>query len=972
MSTTTETTTSNTTTTNAGKNAGADFRSTQPKTAAQGEPRAEPKDGDDRGIGAKAKEVKAKSSGTADKSGRFGVAGKVSTEKIAFRICQNISLSLKPYGGLAKEGEFSIKPGGEDGAIKPFTSTSGRKQFKKVGIRVNYNFKQLLSVRHKFKSMPHDVEQIPFVLEEGLGVFEVIEKAASLIKPTSKLRSSRGRLTSSAKTSDTSGSAFKSDTADRYGGNDENVSRLRKDTSTSGSKLKIKRDKTSASTTTTDKPVTAPAPPVPKEAPSLSAKSKHGARNQPSEAAKPVKPIKKQPVRPAPSAASTATPSNEPQSAASTPAKPVQKGPKLSARSGGWGSRLKKKEQNIDPMKQFTKKITGRLNKITMDNFDNLAGQLEEIYENETYSTEQLTLMVSLIFEKTVQEHVYGPLYAKLCVALSSKNKSFDEVVIRQGRTETHQVGFKTVLIKVCQTEFEKGKRSAVFTDEMDAQDIENEKIKVKKILMGTMKFIGELYKSELLPSKIVRVCLKRLVSPTHTKPTEDDIEAACTLLATVGKQLDEDEASNRNELNKFYAKLSSIARTSKYSVRIKMLIQNLTDVRKKSWVDDHKTKADGPKELNKAKKVRREIDLDEIDIFDLEGIMGMGGDDDTENIQPSVMPIASSVVAVSQRQFSHTTRYGAQTANTNSQGAQAKGNAIPRRRQRKLRNSTRGRMLLESEDVAEQAIEEEEEEQKVSYSQQPAAQPSQAASSSEASIGRRKTRTALSASSERPCDTGKAADEEKLNDLIGDFLGMRANAEKTMETILSLKIDDRKQFVFQFIQRAVDDGKGERLASLLPKLLDGYVILPSELDAAFVQWFEGYTMEDNPQINKLTPQLLGNLLCDNEINFGDVLRWILLDTRANQPEGMLEFYQGDGMRNYIRGSKTITKALDLLALLFKELKEICFENGNYVAELVDAFNFKIDDYMNEQDAGRKEEVYAEWVKSYDLNRVGF
>ena len=43
-----------------------------------------------------------------------------------------------------------------------------------------------------------------------------------------------------------------------------------------------------------------------------------------------------------------------------------------------------------------------------------------------------------------------------------------------------------------------------------------------------------------------------------------------------------------------------------------------------------------------------------------------------------------------------------------------------------------------------------------------------------------------------------------------------------------------------------------------MPRLLNEYVVLPSELDAAFERWLKGYryTFEDNPQSNILTPQL--------------------------------------------------------------------------------------------------------------------
>ena len=36
--------------------------------------------------------------------------------------------------------------------------------------------------------------------------------------------------------------------------------------------------------------------------------------------------------------------------------------------------------------------------------------------------------------------------------------------------------------------------------------------------------------------------------------------------------------------------------------------------------------------------------------------------------------------------------------------------------------------------------------------------------------------------------------------------------------------------------------------------------------------------------------------------------------------------------------------------------------------EFAAKFDFKIEDFMNERDANRKEEVYAEWLNKYDLS----
>jgi len=663
----------------------------------------------------------------------------------------------------------------------------------------------------------------------------------------------------------------------------------------------------------------------------------------------------------------TQTPISEPVS--SQPSKTKKTGPSLTQTSTGFGSRLRKKK-NLDPMAQFHKKITIRLNKITMDNFDTLAGQLEDIFDAEITNTEQLTKLVTLIFEKTVQEHVYGPLYAKLCVELSSKEKYFDEMVITQYGSEVRQVDFKNVLVKVCQAEFQKGKRPPQFTSDMDAQDRENEKIKVKKILLGTMKFIGELYLSELLPPRVMTLCLKHLVSPPGGKPSEDDIEGACTLLNTVGPRLDNEERLNRAELSKYYGKLGSIGRSGQYAPRIKILVQNLVELRKKNWSDSRTQKVEGPKALNKNKVRRKQT----TDIYgDMEEgypmMMGMedfiGRDDDgMESITAAIVPINASVIAQSNREFHKRSRWG------KKQGSNSGGQTETRSTRRQKKSGGRTRLLLQTEEDEDAEFAEEKYDE-FGYGggyddNNMAAQP--AIVSDVLGIGRKKSRMALSASSARPCDDGKTADEDKMYDIMGNYLNVKANAETTIAEIVSYKMENRVKFILSTIQRAIDGDKGERLSQLIPKLLDEYILLSSELDEALIEFFKGYTFEDNPQINKLTPKLLAPLLVDNELDFSDLLQWILLDTRDNQPDDdMLKFYDGDGVRNLIRNSKTITKALDLLGYLLKELKEVAFDDSEYTKKLLIEHNFAIDSYMDQSDLANKESVQQEWVKKYGL-----
>jgi len=275
-----------------------------------------------------------------------------------------------------------------------------------------------------------------------------------------------------------------------------------------------------------------------------------------------------------------------------------------------------------------------------------LAGQIEEIFDAQITTTAQLTKLVSLIFEKTVKEHIYGPLYAKLCVTLSLKDKVFNEVLSgphSQGK-DTRQVDFKYVLVKVCQTEFEKGKRPPTFTDDMDSRDREIETIKAKTILLGNMKFIGQLYLSHLIPPQVMTLCLKHLIAPSGRRPSDDDVEGACTLLNTVGPALDGDDEIDGEELDKMYQKLRNISKSGRHNVRIKILVRNLHDLRKRSWNDSRAIKVDGPKQLRTKPRINGPTTVNEL--FDV-----------MESITTSTVPISAQYRCTQSEQRTNRTR---------------------------------------------------------------------------------------------------------------------------------------------------------------------------------------------------------------------------------------------------------------------------------------------------------------------------
>ena len=201
----------------------------------------------------------------------------------------------------------------------------------------------------------------------------------------------------------------------------------------------------------------------------------------------------------------------------------------------------------------------------------------------------------------------------------------------------------------------------------------------------------------------------------------------------------------------------------------------------------------------------------------------------------------------------------------------------------------------------------------------------------------------------------------------MGNYLQSKANAQDTIAQLTTYRIEDRTAWMLSNIQRAIEGGRGERFGELITKLMDQYIITSAELDGALKKYFSGYTEQDNPQINKQTPQLLAPLVVDNEVDFTDLMDWMLLDTRDNQDEVMLQYYMGDGIRNCIRNSKTITAALELLGYLFKEMKEVAFTDQQYVKKLLVAHKFEMQRFMVQEQLSQSEEVEKEWREKYGL-----
>ena len=202
-----------------------------------------------------------------------------------------------------------------------------------------------------------------------------------------------------------------------------------------------------------------------------------------------------------------------------------------------------------------------------------------------------------------MDEPIFSPIYAKMCHALMTLLTK--EVASSNNPSEI--TNFRKLLLTRCQREFEKdGSVDLVEVENKRKEIEENEAEEKKKVLeeelvdlisknrrrsLGNIRFIGELFKLRILSAKIMHQCILRLLSQPED---EESIECLCRLLSTIGKELESEAAqtgtarsassSSRETMNSYFGTLDTIVQKRKVSNRIRFMIQDVVDLRKRQW----------------------------------------------------------------------------------------------------------------------------------------------------------------------------------------------------------------------------------------------------------------------------------------------------------------------------------------------------------------------------------------------------
>uniref|UniRef100_A0A2P2MST1 Eukaryotic translation initiation factor 4G n=1 Tax=Rhizophora mucronata TaxID=61149 RepID=A0A2P2MST1_RHIMU len=230
------------------------------------------------------------------------------------------------------------------------------------------------------------------------------------------------------------------------------------------------------------------------------------------------------------------------------------------------------------------------LNKLTPQNFEKLFEQVKAV---EIDNTSTLNGVISQIFDKALMEPTFCEMYANFCHRLAGELPDFSE--------DNEKITFKRVLLNKCQEEFERGEREQEEANKADEEgetkcseeEREEKRLKARRRMLGNIRLIGELYKKRMLTERIMHECIKKLLGQSQN-PDEEDVEALCKLMSTIGEMIDHPKA--KEHMDAYFDIMTMLSNNMKMSSRLRFMLKDAIDLRKNKW--QQRRKVEGPKKI--------------------------------------------------------------------------------------------------------------------------------------------------------------------------------------------------------------------------------------------------------------------------------------------------------------------------------------------------------------------------------------
>lgn len=248
------------------------------------------------------------------------------------------------------------------------------------------------------------------------------------------------------------------------------------------------------------------------------------------------------------------------------------------------------------------------LDQLSSERLESVLQQLQEINID---SKEKISAVTSLMFEMAIDKPQFSQAYAQLCQKLSKPMKEEEEEnEVRSSDRKKKTALFKKELLNRCQTEFnthvanenairEKLKPMQTEFDETNdphrkielTAQMHEEEHKLRRRSVGTVRFIGELYRKNMILTSILEWCVIVLLNIR----TDEKLECLCELLTIAGQKM-EHKTQDKEYDKKYYRDLTPhfqsihqiIELDQKQSIisdRVRLMLMDVIELRKNNWM---------------------------------------------------------------------------------------------------------------------------------------------------------------------------------------------------------------------------------------------------------------------------------------------------------------------------------------------------------------------------------------------------
>ena len=242
--------------------------------------------------------------------------------------------------------------------------------------------------------------------------------------------------------------------------------------------------------------------------------------------------------------------------------------------------------------------VKGLLKELTAENFDSISDQIISCVNTSENVNDDQTLVeaAELIIERVSAEANRSEMYARLSVKMvqSISHKVPNHVIKGSGIKPIGFAGqlFHRYLLNRCQDEFERwildetpshaaafkannGQTIVAASEEGDEGELYLDEYyvaqKAKHHGLGLIKFIGELFKRQILTERIMHEYVKKLLDDVKN-PGEEKLEGLCHLLRIIGQMLDVPKA--RAHMDVYFSRMKELVRNGNVGLQVRVMLQ--------------------------------------------------------------------------------------------------------------------------------------------------------------------------------------------------------------------------------------------------------------------------------------------------------------------------------------------------------------------------------------------------------------